>query len=275
MRELRRGWIRDDADRARPVVFKRVTHKEFVAHRLIQAETPDVVPVIDGAWPCSSADGDWILAIRDLAAGNPRRVTNGRELLGVALRPLATVHVRFAGRSGELRRLGLSEPAAFLEPFVAVADELRRVSAREQWHLPIVELDEYAELETAIGDKRRVLAVEREWTLVHNDFHLDNIFAAHGGTAKILDWESVCLQVPAWDLVACPADVVCDYLECSGAAVNPTFARQLQAAVLVRMQWLLRCLVRSCESYGKWRAAAATVCLRRVIEASRSPAVAP
>src|SRR5216684_817755 len=40
-------------------------------------------------------------------------------------------------------------------------------------------MDEYARIEPSNKDERYILVVEPMWTLVHNDFHLENIVAAY------------------------------------------------------------------------------------------------
>jgi hypothetical protein len=268
MRELRRTWICNADGRDLPVLLKRVTPKELAVHRLIADELPNAVPPLDGVWPSSTDDSECLIAIRDLRRER-QLVLGGAELLRAGVRTLAAVHDRFVGRAGQLRAAGVAEPPALAEPFELVGESLARVNCHENWSISTEDLDDYVKLEPAIAEERSLLANEWEWTLVHNDFHLENIFAAQGEAALILDWESACLQVPAWDLVACSKEAVAEYLAGSHAGGDPSFARLLQAAALVRMQWLLRFLLRSTEVPEEARASAARACMRRVLDAGR------
>jgi hypothetical protein len=272
VRELPRIWIHDHDGRVLPVLLKPVTAKELTIHRVIQAELPDALPDVCETWPWPAEDGRYVIALGDLSADWRQRLLCGGELLEAGLRTLAAVHARFAGRSDELRAAGVGEPPALVEPFQMVADSLVSANSSESWNIAAADLDEYARIEPSIEEERDILVVEPMWTLVHNDFHLENIFAAQGEPARILDWESACLQLPAWDLVACPADAVHQYLGYATAEADPDFARRLQAAALVRMQWLLGFVVRSTELPRSARAAAARACVQRVIDASRKSA---
>ena len=251
-------------------MLKHVTPNELVVHRLIARELPNAVPPLDRVWPSPMNDNEYLIAIRDLA-DDRQPMLGGEELLRAGLRTLAAVHDRFARRASQLRVAGVTEPPSLIEPFQLVGESLMCVNDRDNLGISIEDLDNYVTLEPAIADERSLLADEWEWTLVHNDFHLENIFAVHGRAALILDWESACLQVPAWDLVACSREAVAEYLANTQAGGGPCFGRRLRAATLVRMQWLLRLLVHSTEVPEAVRAPAARACMHRLLNASRVP----
>jgi aminoglycoside phosphotransferase (APT) family kinase protein len=79
-------------------------------------------------------------------------------------------------------------------------------------------------------------------TLVHGDFHFDNILVRQPDGPIVVDWGAAALANPCWDLVFCGFDELATYLHATGTRAHrrKDFLEDHRAAVAVRMLGLLQ-----------------------------------
>jgi Phosphotransferase enzyme family len=259
-------------------VQKSMGHLERTVHTLVAAELPGVTASILAAPRESRREDPRPVLMERLDSAAQREVQNTimerRALLDGGLRALARLHIHFEGQADRLEALGLTfpavppDPSSILLPFLATAFQ---IGGRE------FGTTENARIRSAIAAREQaytILARRAEWTLAHGDLHLGNLLRAGTASVRIVDWESACLQLPVWDLVAWPIEFIDIYLRhrCTLSTQQnvdlEAFYRDLRAAITVRMLEMLTALARlNAGTSSDWvSSVVALTCAQRLLD---------
>jgi serine/threonine protein kinase len=256
------------------VIVKITTSGECRIHRLLSESFPEIVPAVretvyDDRLASSTSDGH-ALVLDDVLPGgsleNIRR-SNGNaghackarlshsRFLG-ALSSLAKIHARFVGAAASLQSHGLRSKNVTPDlGDVALGDVFQSVNAIQNiFDLSPMkrEIAELTKIKCELTHVSKILERPAAMTVIHGDFHPGNLLLDEFDRVWITDWGAAGLQLPAWDLVMCGEREIAHYLESFGdieryGGIEHFFA-QFRAAVLCRMYFFVRLIVRSaCE----------------------------
>jgi hypothetical protein len=241
------------------LIAKFVSDRELNTIALIGRKLPRLVPavqqVIRGGDGLFGAQSESWLFMTDCAEGGGSltevltlRQGCSQTALKQTLLNLAKIHVFFRNSVEVLRGIGLSPPALLLRdaPSRAVVRDVLSDAAQSAglysndlvWKLSKVvnqRWDNYSDR----------LRVPLSHTLVHGDFHFDNIVISNGWPT-IVDWGSAAIANPCWDLIFCGPQELQSYWCCDGAigeCGEEAFYQDLAAAVCLRVFELLELAV--------------------------------
>jgi hypothetical protein len=242
-------------------IAKVTSLREVAAHRLVDAALPRLAPKFFQAVALADDDparGRYLLFMEDCGAKAP--ITTLRALLSgwrtrrwaqlhlkAAFQQLAAVHRRFESCAGELERHGIA-PA--LTGRVPDAHEVASVIERALHLSGRRTRDESLGARCAIVSHQmsdffaRMQNKERH-TLVHGDFHFDNIIVRQPDGPIIVDWGAAATANPCWDLVFCGLSELSNYLSATRthACHRQDFLEDHRAAVVVRILGLLQAAI--------------------------------
>jgi hypothetical protein len=222
-----------DIDSLRLVV-KRVSRIEYQTHSLLFRELPHLVPGLLATGKIK--ENDWLLVMEDSSTSEAEPVMDLTAMRS-ALRALAEVHCQFSNRKHRLRAAGLSTAGNNArevgDQLGTVLDLLMTVKSLFDIALDEDRLRIAREVALTLDLETVPLLKPSNQTLVHGDFHFENILRAPTTGVRLTDWGSAAIQVPGWDLVMCSENEVEYYLSCTSRPDG--FYRCLRAAVLYRM----------------------------------------
>jgi hypothetical protein len=273
----------------RSFILKRAARREVHVQQLIARTLPGAVPDVLAAWP--AGPGSYFMLMDDIAgavrpvagpntAGRPAAARSGP--FHAALCRLAAIHDHFLDSTGELQRCGLTEGALDVPELCRQAQSMAGAVSLcgRLFDLPLDprSLGDIPRIAACLPEAVAPLQAPGRRTLVHGDFHLENIVVDRADRARIIDWGSASIGVPAWDLVACGEAEIAWYLDARAALqLRPDpdglFFDQLRASVICRMVQLLSAAMRSLLEHGPGIGAAIIpVCVERLVEAWSEPA---
>jgi hypothetical protein len=220
------------------LVVKRVSRLEYETHALLSRELPHVVPHLYVGAP-SRAQQDWIVVMqhhRPTCSRASRSID--RTTVQQVLRALAEIHQTYAHSVDRLRLLGLTNAGASAgdlgERLAAALDVLPTLCHLLHISIGADILHRAREAIETLKYHTAAQSGNSRPTLVHGDFHFDNILKAGDASVRITDWGCAAIQSPAWDLVLCSEREIDVYLS-AGAVQPPGFYESLRTAVLSRM----------------------------------------
>jgi Phosphotransferase enzyme family len=258
-----RGLIRLDLSTGDPTatscLAKVTSRREVASHRLVDAALPGLSPRFFQAVPLG--DGDparqhYLLLMEDCGAHAP--ITTLTALVSgqlrrhvcqtsvkAAIRHLASVHRHFETRIGELEMLGIPPVSIGHAPdareFARTIDLAIDLSGRDRCSESLVA--RCAAVSAEMSDFFARLQNKARHTLVHGDFHFDNILVRKADELIIVDWGAAATANPCWDLVFCELGELAAYLHAAyrqARQYRVQFLEDHRAAVAVRMFVLLR-----------------------------------
>ena len=234
--------------------LKITSQRETAALAMVDAALPGIAPKFLQAVPLCEDDpagGDYLLLMEDCCPG--RRATLTRLFTARTAKPraglylqrvlqaLAALHWRFRDLSAALTRQGI--PLALSGPEPA-PDQTRDIVERAIRLLPpdCGSSEQLRERCLSLAGRMRGfvdrLNRSNRHTLVHGDFHFDNVVIGRQGRPVLADWGAAAIANPCWDLAFCgPAEVAvyCAAIR-TGAGPQPRYCGEdHRAAVAVRM----------------------------------------
>jgi hypothetical protein len=239
-------------------IAKVTSLREVAAHRLVDAALPQLTPKFFQAISLGDdnpARERYLLLMEDCGAEAPvttltalfsgRRARRGSQKhLNAAIRQLAAVHRRFETSTAELERRGIGpaltgrvpdaqEVASIIERALYLAGRNRRDKSLGARCAMVS--DQMSDFFARLQNKER-------HTLVHGDFHFDNILVREPDGPIVVDWGAAALANPCWDLVFCGFGELATYLHATRmhARRRKAFLEDHRAAVAVRMLGLLQ-----------------------------------
>jgi Phosphotransferase enzyme family len=239
-------------------IAKVTSLREVAAHRLVDAALPRLAPKFFQAVALGDDDPArerYLLLMEDCNAKAPvrtlrellsgRRTRRGAQMhLIAAIRQLAVLHRRFETCTAELERRGIG-PA--LTGRVPGAQEVTSIIERA------LHLSRRSSRDKSLGAQCAVVSQQmsdffarmqnkERHTLVHGDFHFDNILVREPEGPIVVDWGAAATANPCWDLVFCGLGELRTYLRATRthARRQQDFLEDHRAAVAVRMLGLLQ-----------------------------------
>ena len=217
----------DDAAAA-SCVAKVTSLREVAAHRLVDAALPRLTPKFFQALSLGDenpARERYLLLMEDCGAkapvttltalfSGPHGRRGAQKHLKAAIQQLAAVHRRFETCAAELERRGI-DPA--LTGRVPDAQEVGSIIERGLHLAGSNSRDEILGARCAVVSHQmsdffgRMQNKERH-TLVHGDFHFDNVLVREPDGPIVVDWGAAALANPCWDLVFCGLGELRTYL---------------------------------------------------------------
>jgi hypothetical protein len=244
---------------AAPICIAKVTSlREVAAHRLVDAALPRLAPKFLQAVALGDDDPArecYLLFMEDCGARAPvttltalfsgPHARRGASMhLKNAIRQLAAVHRRFETCAAKLERRGIG-PA--LSGRIPDAQEVASIIERAFHLAGRSSRDESLGLRCArvshqMSDFFARMQNKERHTLVHGDFHFDNILVREPGGPIIVDWGAAATANPCWDLVFCGLSELSNYLSATRThgCRRQDFFEDHRAAVAVRMLGLLQ-----------------------------------
>jgi len=243
-------------------IVKLTSLREVTAHRLVDGALPRTAPKFLQAVPLG--DGDprdehHLLVMEDcgakqpaatltaLLAGQHRR--GARTYLNAAIQQVAGLHRRFEMCAAELEGRGIGPAVTGRVPdaheVASVIERALRLSAcrGRDGDLGAQCIAVSAEMSDFFS---RMQNKERH-TLVHGDFHFDNILVTETDQLIMVDWEAAATANPCWDLVFFGPGELATYLYTTGMRARrdrEDFLEDHRAAVAVRMFDLLQAAIK-------------------------------
>jgi hypothetical protein len=239
-------------------VAKVTSLREVAAHRLVDAALPRLTPKFFQAVSLGDenpARERYLLLMEDCSAkapvttltalfSGPHGRRGAQKHLKAAIQQLAAVHRRFETCTAELERRGIG-PA--LTGRVPDAQEVGSIIERGLHLAGSNSRDESLGARCAVVSHQmsdffgRMQNKERH-TLVHGDFHFDNVLVREPDGPIVVDWGAAALANPCWDLVFCGFGELAIYLYATRTHAHrqKDFLEDHRAAVAVRMLGLLR-----------------------------------
>jgi hypothetical protein len=239
-------------------VAKVTSLREVAAHRLVDAALPRLTPKFFQAASLGDenpARERYLLLMGDCGAkapvttltalfSGPHGRRGAQKHLKAAIQQLAAVHDRFETCTAELERRGIGpaltrrgpdapEVASIIERALDLAGcDSRNESLGAQCARVSHQMSDFFD---------RMQNKERH-TLVHGDFHFDNILVREPDGPIVVDWGAAALASPCWDLVFCGLGELAIYLYATRTQAHrrKDFLEDHRAAVAVRMLGLLR-----------------------------------
>ncbi len=239
-------------------VAKVTSLREVAAHQLVDAALPRLTPKFFQAISLDDenpARDRYLLLMEDCGAkapvttltalfSGPHGRRGAQKHLKAAIRQLAAVHRRFETCAAELERRGIG-PA--LTGRVPDAQEVASIIERGLRLAGCSSRDETLGAQCAtvfhhMSDFFARMQNKERHTLVHGDFHFDNILVRQPDGPIVVDWGAAALANPCWDLVFCGFDELATYLHATGTRAHrrKDFLEDHRAAVGVRMLGLLQ-----------------------------------
>jgi hypothetical protein len=239
-------------------IAKVTSFREVAAHRLVDAALPRLAPKFFQAVALGEddpANERYLLLMEDCGAKAPittltalfsgsRTRGGAQQHLKVALLRLAAVHRRFARCAAELERRGIGPALTGRVPDAhEVASIIERAlhlcgRSRRDVHLGA----RCTAISHQMSDFFARMRDNERHTLVHGDFHFDNILVREPDGPIIADWGAAATANPCWDLVFCGLSELSNYFSATRAHARhrQDFLEDHRAAVAVRMLGLLQ-----------------------------------